>query len=181
MKWQNEDMEHPQVRIFPHSVEKEFPSEKSLKAWLLVDLRQAGGVYRLRTASRVKDLPPGSIVLFRYGKRIVGEAVVWKGKQLLNPRVKETTRTGEEGEYAAQVTFAPSSIRLYAPPLPVEPIQRHMNEHRIDKNILKFPGAYVELDWKIYACILKEVVSRGTFISEPGLASAPLEAASAPP
>ena len=154
-------MEYPQVRIFPHSVEKEFPSEESLKEWLLGDLRQGGGVYRLRTTNRVKDLPPGSIVLFRYGKGIVGEAVVRKGKELLNPRVNETTKTGEEGEYPAQVTFAPSSIRLYAPPVPVESIQRH-----IDKDITKFPGAYVELDWRIYACILKEVVSGGgAFIS----------------
>jgi hypothetical protein len=43
----------------------------------------------------------------------------------------------------------------------VESIQRH-----IDKDITKFPGAYVELDWRIYACILKEVVSGGgAFIS----------------
>jgi hypothetical protein len=159
-------MEYPQVRIFPHSVEKEFPSEESLKEWLLGDLRQGGGVYRLRTTNRVKDLPPGSIVLFRYGKGIVGEAVVRKGKELLNPGVEETTKTGEVVEYPAQVTFAPSSIRLYAPPVPVEAIQRHMNEHHIAKNIVTFPGAYVELDWEIYACILKEVVSGGgAFIS----------------
>jgi hypothetical protein len=157
-------MKHPQVRIFPHSVEKEFPSEESLKEWLLGDLRQElRGVYRLRTASCVKDLPPGSIVLFRYGQGIVGEGVVWKGKELLNPRAKEKTKTGEEAEYAAQVTFAPSSIRLYVPPLSVGLIQDHMKEHHFGKNIVKYAGAYAELDWKIYACILKEVVSRGTF------------------
>jgi hypothetical protein len=148
-------MEHPQVRIFPHSVEKEFPSEESLKEWLLGDLRQGGGVYRLRTTNCVKDLPPGSIVLFRYGKGIVGEAVVRKGKELLNPRVKEKTKTGEVVEYPAQVTFAPSSIRIYASPVPVEAIQRHMNEQHIAKNIVKSPRVYAKLDWEIYACILK--------------------------
>jgi len=137
-------MADPQVRIFPHSKE-EFPSEESLKTWLLGDLRnKKGGVYHLRTVNRVKELPPGSIVLFRYGKVIVGEAVVWKGKKAL--------------EHGAQVTFAPASVRLYAPPLSVEQI-------RAGKNIASSARVYVKLDWSIYACVLKEVVSRGTFIS----------------
>ena len=78
-------MVDPRVRIFPHSKE-EFPSEDSLRDWLLGELRDKdknGGVYHLRTSSRVKDLPPGSIVLFRYGKGIVGEGVVWKEKKVL--------------------------------------------------------------------------------------------------
>src|SRR5262245_6162740 len=124
-----------QVRIFPHS-QKEFPSEDSLITWLLTGLRGRGGVYHLRHADAVKDLPAGSVVLFRYGHRIVGEAVVCKGKETLAEKVKDRTLTGEEEEYGARVTFAPSSIRLYAPPLPVATLQQLLN-----KDVTKFAGA----------------------------------------
>ena len=148
-----------QVRIFPHS-RTEFPSEDSLLTWLLIGLRGRGGVYRLRNADSVKDVSPGSVVLFRYGNRIVGEAIVWKGKETFPEKVKDQTLTGEEAEYEAQVTFVPSSIRLYAPPLPVEHLQPHL-----DKDVVKFAGAYTELEWIIYGVVLQEVVSRGTFIT----------------
>jgi hypothetical protein len=148
-----------QVRIFPHS-QKEFPSEDSLLTWLLTGLRGRGGVYHLRHADAVKDVPPGSVVLFRYGNRIVGEAVVWKGKETFPEKVKDRTLTGEEAEYGAQVTFVPSSIRLYAPPLPVERLQPHL-----DKDVVKYAGAYTDLDWAMYGIVLQEVVSKGTFIT----------------
>jgi hypothetical protein len=150
-------MADPQVRIFPHS-KKEFPSVDHLRAWLLNGLRGRGGLYHLRAKDAVAELPPGSIVLFRYGKEIVGEAVVRKGKELIQLKAKDATQSGEEEEYEAQVTFAPSSICLYAPPLTEEQIQTQ-------KNIITYKGAYVELDWMTYACILREVVSIGAFIS----------------
>ena len=152
-------MEPSQVRIFPHS-QKEFPSEDTLRTWLLTGLPGRAGVYHLRNADGVRDLAVGSIVLFRYGHKIVGEAVVWKGKETFPEKVKDRTLTGEEEEYGAQVTFAPSSIRLYAPPVSVERIQQHLK-----KDVVKFAGAYTELDWDIYAKVLQEVVSRGCFIS----------------
>jgi hypothetical protein len=148
-----------QVRIFPHS-QTEFPTEDSLLTWLLTSLRGRGGVYFLRHADRLKELPPGSVVLFRYGHKIVGEAVVSKGKEAFPEKVKDRTLTGEEAEYGGQVTFAPSSIRLYAPALPVECLQPHL-----DKDVVKFAGAYTDLDWSIYAIVLQEVVSKGTFIT----------------
>lgn len=128
--------------------------------WLLNVLRGRGGSYHLRSADAVKDPPPGSIVLFRYRHKIVGEAIVWKGKEVFTEPLKDRTLSGEEEEYGAQVTFAPSSIRLYAPPLPVDRIQPHT-----DKDLVKFAGAYTELDWSIYAHILEEVISRGVFVS----------------
>jgi hypothetical protein len=117
-------------------------------------------VYHLRHADAVKDVPPGSVVLFRYGNRIVGEAVVCKGKEVFAEKKKERTLTGEEAEYGAQLTFVPSSIRLYAPPLPVERLQPHLT-----KDVVKFAGAYTDLDWAIYGVVLEEVVSKGTFIT----------------
>lgn len=152
-------MESQQVRIFPHS-QKEFPSEDSLLTWLLTGLRGRGGVYHLRDANAVAGLTAGSVVLFRYGQRIVGEAVISKGRELFPEKVKDRTLTGEEAEYGAQVTFVPSSIRLYAPPLPVERLQPHL-----DKDVVKFAAAYTHLDWSIYAIVLKEVVTNGTFIT----------------
>jgi hypothetical protein len=141
----------PQVRIFPHS-QAEFPSKDLLMTWLLIGLRGRGGVYHLSSADAVADLPPGSIVLFRYGHEILGEAVVCRGKEI--EREKGRNLLGEEGEYAAQVTFAPSSIRLYSPPLSVKQIQKHT-----EKDISSSAQPYYKLDWEVYGCILKEVVS----------------------
>jgi hypothetical protein len=148
-----------QVRVFPHS-QKEFPSVDSLLTWLLTGLRGRGGVYLLRNADAVREVPPGSVVLFRYGSRIVGEAVVSKGKEVFAEKIKDRMLTGEEAEYGAQVTFIPSSIRLYAPPLPVDRLQPHL-----DKDIVKYAGAYTDLDWAMYGIVLQEVVSKGTFIT----------------
>jgi hypothetical protein len=141
----------PQVRIFPHS-QTEFPSKDLLMTWLLIGLRGRGGVYHLTSADAVASLPPGSIVLFRYGHEIIGEAVVRKGKEV--QRAGGRTLLGDDGEYAAQVTFAPSSIRLYSPPLPVKQIQQHT-----EKDISSSAQPYYKLDWDVYGHILKEVVS----------------------
>jgi hypothetical protein len=147
------------VRIFPHS-QQEFPSEDGLPTWLVTALRGRGGVYLLRHADAVRSVAPGSVVLFRYSNHIVGEAVVWRDKEVFAEKVRDRTLTGEEAEYGAQVIFVPSSIRLYAPPVPVERLQPHL-----DKDVVKFPGAYTDLDWAIYGVVLQEVVSRGTFIT----------------
>jgi hypothetical protein len=146
------------VRIFPHSKD-EFRTEDSLLTWLLTALRGRGGVYLLRDESQVKDLSAGSIVLFRYGQNLVGEAVVWKEKQIFPQKVKDRTLTGELAEYEGQLTFCPSSIRLYAPAISVEKIQAHL-----EKDIVKYPS-YTKLDWSVYAKVLQEVVSMGTFVS----------------
>jgi hypothetical protein len=141
------DKDAPQVRIFPHNLE-EFPLKDDLMAWLLNGLRGRGGEYHLVSFDAVAELPPGSIVLFRHGHEIIGEAVVGKGKEPCSAK-----------EYAAQVTFVPSSIRLYSPPLPVKQIQQNM-----EKDISSSAQPYYKLDWEIYGRILKEVVSAGAFI-----------------
>jgi hypothetical protein len=106
----------------------------------------------------VKELPPGSVVLFRYGQAIMGDAVVCKGKEVFKEPVTARTTSGEDEEYAARVTFAPSSIRLYAPPLPIEKIRPFTK-----KDLMTYAGGYVELDWEVYAHVLREVVSQGSF------------------
>lgn len=153
----------PQVRIFPHSQE-EFPSKDLLMAWLLNGLRGRGGEYHLASADSVADLPPGSIVLFRYGNEIVGEAVVWKEKETFPEGKKGKNLLGQEGQYGAQVTFAPSSIRLYSPPLLVDKIQSQLDRLQVKKD-LSGARPYYLLDWNTYGHILKEVASGGAFIS----------------
>lgn len=156
-------MAAPHIRIFPHDTKEEFRSIDQLTSWLLTGLRARGGMYHLKSAGAVADLPRGSLVLFRYGNVIVGEAIVWKEKELEN--MKDRTVSGEMAEYEAKVTFAPSSIRLYSPPLPCDFVQTAMKALGDDKDFVKFAGAYTKLEnWSIYGSILAEVVSRGTFI-----------------
>jgi hypothetical protein len=133
-----------------------------LMMWLLTSLRGRGGIYHLRDANAVKDLRRGSVVLFRCQHNIVGEAIVSKEKEIYSEKLRDRTLLGEEEEYEAQVTFAPSSIRLYSPPLPASYIQLLLGN---TKDIMTFPGAYAELDWCFYSQILEEVVSRGTFVA----------------
>jgi hypothetical protein len=98
-------------------------------------------------------------VLFRYGHSIVGEAVVWKGKEAFPEKLKERTLTGEQAEYEAKVTFVPSSVRLYAPALPVGRLQPHVTQ-----DLVTWAGAYNVLDWSIYSVVLQEVLATGTLI-----------------
>src|SRR5262249_35896187 len=116
-----------QVRIFPHSKEQ-FPSEDSLRTWLLTSLRGRGGVYYLKDARQISEVSPGCVVLFRYDKNIVGEAVVWKEKDPFREPMKNKTLTGDEAEYTGCITFHPSSIRLYAPPVPVNAVQPYLKK-----------------------------------------------------
>ena len=86
--------------------------------------------------------------------------MVARGKEVFPEKIRDRTLTGEEAEYAARVTFVPSSIRLYAPALHVERIQPHL-----EKDVEQFAGAYTALDWSLYGKVLQEVVLNGTFIS----------------
>ena len=146
-------MDRAKLRIFPHS-QKEFPSAESLTIWLVTALLTRGGVYYLKSAKAVRDLPVGSVVLFRHGESIVGEGVISEGKALFRQKVKGKTFLGEDEEYDAQFTFAPSSIRLYSPPLRIEFLQEHT-----EKDLLAYARAYVELNWSVYGLVLAEVAS----------------------
>jgi hypothetical protein len=130
-----------------------------LLAWLSTVLRARGGVYYLRRADAIKSLPPGSVVLFRYGNDIVGEAVVWKDKEPLSATEKGHNLLGKDVTYAARITFLPSSIRIYAPPLPVECLRS-----QTEKDLTTYAGAYVELEWSAYSIVLQEVASRSNLI-----------------
>ena len=151
------DEDLSQVRIFPHSRD-EFSSVDMLRMWLLNGLRGGGGIYLLRRADAVATLPIGSVVLFRYGNEIVGEAIVSEEKKV--QQVTAQTLAGRSFEYAAQVTFAPSSIRLYSPAVDIQKIKKYVPTKNIDN-----AEPYYILDRDAYAAVLREVVSAGNFIS----------------
>jgi hypothetical protein len=116
-------------------------------------------VYYLRDADAIKDVSAGSVALFRYDKRIVGEGIVWKEKDIFPEPVKNTTLTGDEAEYTGQIAFHPSSIRLYAPPVSVASLQGH-----VDKDI-SIARTYFNLDWPAYGFVLQEVATKGLFVT----------------
>jgi hypothetical protein len=137
----------PHLRIFPHSQE-EFPSLDFLQTWLMTVLKARGGIYNLRNRNAVADLPGGSIVLFRYGDQIIGEAVVRGYKRETHP----TQPAMADGRpYEAHVEFAPDSLRLYAPPVAIKALQAIVGN---DLPIMVPNGYYIIRDWGSYPKLL---------------------------
>lgn len=147
------------IRIFPHSKE-EFPSLDMLTTWLLTALKARGGRYLIRSSKSVADLPLGSIVLFRYGHVIVGEAVVYS---YVRESRNDRTLLGQETEYEAYVEFSPSSIRVLLPPLPVEELQSIIGD---SLNVMASAQPYYKLeDWSVYPKLLAaHIGNAGAFL-----------------
>ena len=141
-------MANPMIRIFPHSRD-EFETTDDLKTWLLTALKARGGRYYLREGSKYGSNPPGSIILFRYGDEIVGEAVV---EEDFTPEHK-----AESGfRYEGYIKFEPSSIRTYVGALSIETLERIVGRE------LKPARPYYKIDsWIVYPSILAEVVKEG--------------------
>jgi hypothetical protein len=150
----------PHVRIFPHS-QDEFRSRDELTTWLLTAFNAGGSRYLLRSREAVAELPPGSIVLFRFGNDIVGEGVV-RAYSRLPAAVTDQTPAGEQRTYEARVDFAPGSTRLFAPPIPVESLQRLIGESH---NIRVARTYHIIPEWSVYPQILAaHVGTGGTFV-----------------
>lgn len=152
-------MTAPHIRIFPHSKE-EFPSLDMLTTWLLTALKARGGRYLVRSSSSIADLPPGSVVLFRYGRVIAGEAVVC---QYVKDATKNRTVLGQETHYEAYVELSQSSIRVFVPPLPVDELQTLIGDAM---NVTTSAQPYYKLeDWTIYPRLLAaHVGGAGAFL-----------------
>jgi hypothetical protein len=147
-------MTKPQIRILPHSKE-EFPSLDMLTSWMLTALKARGGRYLIRSASSIAELPLGSIVLFRYGHVIVGEAVV---SQYVKDAKKNRTLLGQETQYEAYVELSPSSIRVFVPPLPIEEVQTLIGE---SINVTASAQPYYKFeDWDLYPKLLAAHVGK---------------------
>lgn len=150
-------MTNPHIRVFPHSRE-EFPSLDSLTTWLMTGLKARGGTYHMRSSKSVKELEAGSIVLFRHGDKIVGEGVV---SDYIKEPSPDRTIVGEEVIYEARTMFAPSSIRVYAPPIPIEALQEIVGP---EPNMIPSAQPYFIInDWSVYPKLLAYAIRNGTF------------------
>src|SRR4051794_23706582 len=98
----------PHIRIFPCG--REFPSPDALVTWRMTALPARGGRYHLRSGDAVADLAAGSVVLFRHGDAIVGEAVV---REYSREAGTSRSLTGPEEPYGARVGFAPDTVRVF--------------------------------------------------------------------
>lgn len=125
------------VKVFPHS-NKEFESDIALKYWLKYTLpAEWQGRYRLRTTNGVGSIPPGSVVLFRFGSAIVGSAVVAKDVEPISEVIGSM-------EYKGVIFFQPDSIKIYDPSIPMEFLED------LTKRDMNFGQAYYKIE------ILKE-------------------------
>jgi hypothetical protein len=147
------------IRIFPHSKE-EFPSLDLLTTWLLTALKARGGRYMIRSGHRIAELPAGSLVLFRWGHVIVGEAVVFR---YVHDSKSDRMLLGQETQYEAHVEFSPSSIRVFVPPVPIEELQAILGD---STNVTTSAQPYNKIeDWSVYPKLLAVHVGRaGTFM-----------------
>src|SRR5690349_19795546 len=99
----------PSIRLFPHDP-AQFRTREELATWLDAEMRKNGGRYRLVTSGAPpKELPAGTVVLFRHGHYLVGEAAV--------ASYDRRPFTEDGVEYAAQVFFNPDTIRVFTPPV----------------------------------------------------------------
>ena len=137
----------PIIRIFPHKTW--FPKDEDLKGWMHFTMRARGGTYYFRKAYKylMNNNPPGTIVLFRYEDSIIGEGVV-----------KVDTVKSNISHYETMITFEPSSIRIYAKPLPVKRLAKI-----VDKDLTS-DTTYYGISMKYYGKILAEVIHIGGFL-----------------
>jgi hypothetical protein len=115
-------MTAPHIRILPHDTKKEFLSEDALTTWI-GDSRNGlkkDGEYLLVSKQSIAELPRDSLVLFRYGNKIVGEAIVTE--YCKSPKIGKTL-TGERREYEAYIKLLPSSIRVYISPVDIKELE----------------------------------------------------------
>lgn len=136
------------IRIFPHSKE-EFATADELRTWLVTALKARGGRYLLRSSQG--SIPSGSIVLFRHGNEIIGEAVV--EEDFVAKSIKEGDFT-----YEGFIKFAPSSIRVYVGSLPIKALEE------LAQRDFSVARTYYKIeDWALYSRILSEVVKEGFY------------------
>ncbi|MDO8635766.1 MAG: CARDB domain-containing protein, partial [Dehalococcoidia bacterium] len=106
--------------VFPHS-DDEFATADDLRRFLTKELPDREGEYRLRKLGRKdKDfearVTAGSLVLFRKGEVIVGDAVVQQAIIELDPP--------EENIYYYKIVFEPASVRAYQTEVTVDRIEK---------------------------------------------------------
>lgn len=117
----------PLVCVFPHS-DDEFLTAEELRDFLTSQLPAGGGEYCLgKVGWKDKDfrvrVVPGSLVLFRKGSVIVGDAVVQRPIIKLDPPRHDLTRCGIPTTYFHEIVFDPNSVRAYPTDVQVSAIE----------------------------------------------------------
>jgi hypothetical protein len=111
------------VCVFPHSRD-EFETPQLLDGYLL-QLKKERGRYLAHNFRRTLDknfksrVVTRSIVLFRKGNVVVGQAEVQREIQKLSPPVQAPNGRGILTTYETDLVFAPDSIEIYEPYKPV--------------------------------------------------------------
>ena len=137
------------IRIFPNA-RREFETQAELASWLITGLKANGGKYLITSASadssnRPRELPCGSVVLFRFKDLLLGEAVV-------HDYSNESGVDEDDNEpYIARVFFVPSSIRIFSPPIPIKALQALIGDA---KGVTRGNPYYEFTDWAIYPKLL---------------------------
>lgn len=129
------------IRVFPHTTL--FSSGDELKSWLYFTLRGRDGYYYLKNVptTMIDHTPRGSIVMFRYGDSIVGEAVV--RRDIMESNVPA---------YQSMIKFHAYSIRVFKNPLRIPRIEALIGKP------LSMEGRYYKLPLSDYGFFLNEVV-----------------------
>jgi len=148
------------LRIFP-TTRKEFKTVDEFACWLLTSLKARDGIYHLRSSrGEVKKTPPGSVVSFRFGNELIGEAIVKCG--FVEEKVEIAGVT-----YEGHIQFEESSLRIYKGFFPIPLFQKILEKRMNPKDIpdLSYAGAYNRFeDWNIYIDLLKKQVERRGFL-----------------
>jgi len=116
-------MTEPVVCIFPHAKD-EFETPQLLAGYLSLQLRE-GGRYLAHNFRHILDknfksrVVTRSIVLFRKGNVVVGQAEVQREIEKLIPPMQAPNGRGILTTYETDLVFAPDSIEIYEPYKPV--------------------------------------------------------------
>jgi len=132
---------YPTVYIFPNS-EDEFSKFSDLKNYIEDDLRRGEGYNH----TQIRETSPGSIILFAYNKKIVGEGVV-----------KSATTEKVPKDYKKTYFFDKDLLRVYNKKIPIDDL-KDLPTFRDSKNIggsIHYPS---RLTYSEYFQILRKMI-----------------------
>jgi hypothetical protein len=96
------------MRLFPHG--DRFDNSEDLADFLVGELKEQNGVYRVIKASKYSGLRVDDLVIFHKNDRFVGEARIQKKlRRYGRPKVVDDYR------YEGEIVFDPASIRIFPP------------------------------------------------------------------
>ena len=141
----------PRIRGFPHK-ENYFEDEFHLRDWLDSSLRiDEQGEYWLGEAPGLGELPRGSIVLFYFKNKIVGEALVEQAPEEIDQEKRERDEVSEE--FKKYILFVPESIRTY-------PDRLFISEEEFEEITGKALQHYFEITPEQYLLLMRKLAEK---------------------